>query len=289
MITVIVPAWNEEGAIEQTILGLQKVLDGARMLDAEIIVIDDGSSDRTGEIAAAAGATVHRHPHNVGYGRALKAGITLAKYDPIVFIDADLTYPVEIIPKLYEEYCKGYDMVVGARTGHYYEGGVLNKGPLRMILKFLVEFSAGRSIPDANSGLRILSKSTVTSYLNHLCDTFSFTTSITLAYMMTNRFVHYIPIEYSPRLGQTKVHLFKDSMLTLQYIVQSIIYYNPIKIFIVMSGLCILMSILFFLIGAITRLNAPYFLGIGGLLIAMLVFCLGLLADLLRQIMSRGT
>src|SRR5262249_55047335 len=196
-------------------------LDGADMSEAEILVIDDGSTDRTGELAAARGATVYRHPHNAGYGRALKAGIMLAKYDTIVIIDADLTYPCEMIPKLYQEYCEGYDMVVGARTGHYYEGSL--KGPLRHMLKALVEFTADRNIPDANSGFRIFSKNTVMDYLNHLCDTFSFTTSMTLAYLMDSRFVHYIPIPYHARVGQTKVHLLKDSMRTLQYIVQAIL------------------------------------------------------------------
>ena len=122
-------------------------------------------------------------------------------------------------------------MVVGARTGKYYRESIM-KSLLRIILKFLVEFTAGRSIPDINSGLRVFSKKTITNYLQHLCNTFSFTTSLTLAYMMTGKFVEYIPIEYGKRMGVSKVRLFRESLRTLQYITQSIIYYNPLKLFI---------------------------------------------------------
>lgn len=285
MISIVIPAYNEAEVIERSISELRDSLT-KHGLAAEIVVVDDGSADGTGELAKQAGATTIRNPHNVGYGLALKAGIRAAANDTIVIIDADLTYPVEAIPVLLAEYRKGFDMVVGARTGHHYEGGAL-KGPLRKLLQFLVEFTAGREVPDANSGLRIFSKKVISSYLQHLCDTFSFTTSLTLAYMMTGRFVQYVPIDYQVRVGKSKVRLFKDSLRTMQYIVQAIIYYNPLKIFLLLTLLTILLSLFGFVTAAITGLNAPYFLGIGGLLMSIIVFSLGLLADLLRQIMAK--
>ena len=287
MISVIIPAYNEENAIGKTIEKIIGVLEQENIAPFEILVVDDGSSDQTGEIARSAGATVVRHPHNLGYGSALKAGISKAAYETILITDADLTYPADAIPHLLREYEEGFDMVVGARTGHYYSGSIF-KGPLRYILKWLVEFVAGRDVPDANSGMRIFCKSTIEGYNAHLCDTFSFTTSLTLAYMLTGRFVSYIPIDYHLRVGRTKVRLFKDSLRTLQYIAQSIVYYNPIKFFVVVSGLCVLLSAISFLIGAVLGLRAPYFLGIGALLVALLVFCMGLLADLLRQILVKS-
>lgn len=286
MISIVIPALNEQDAIGQTIEQIDITLRQDGIENYEIIVVDDGSSDDTFKHAESAGAKVLRHPHNVGYGRSLKSGISAATYDTIVITDADLTYPANAIPKLLDKLDEGFDMVVGARTGHFYSGSVF-KGPLRKILKWLVEFTAGRDVPDANSGLRVFRKSTITEYFAHLCDTFSFTTSLTLAYMLTGRFVTYIPIDYHERVGTTKVRLFKDSMRTLQYIAQSIVYYNPIKFFVVVSGCCVLLSAIAFLVGAITGFNAPYFLGIGGVLVALLVFCLGLLADLLRQILVR--
>src|SRR5262249_30754053 len=158
----------------------------------------------------------------------------------------------EIIPDLVREYERGYELVVGARTGHYYEGTMF-KGPLRSILRFLVEFSAARKIPDANSGLRIFSKQTMLKHLDHLCDTFSFTTSQTLAYAMTGRFIKFIPIEYHHRVGKTKVKMLKDSLRTMQYIIQSIIYYNPLKIFLLLSMLAFLVSASCFVLAIATR------------------------------------
>ncbi|WP_020502867.1 glycosyltransferase family 2 protein [Lamprocystis purpurea] len=286
MISIVIPALNEAGGIAGTIDSLQQVLAHSPEAGAEILVVDDGSSDATARIAAEAGATVVRHPHNVGYGQALKSGIRAARHDTIVIIDADLTYPAQSIPELVAEFRKGFDMVVGARTGHHYTGSVF-KGPLRDILKFLVEFSAGRSIPDANSGLRVFSRATISGYLPHLCNTFSFTTSLTLAYMLTGRFVTYLPIPYHERVGKTKVKLLKDSLLTLQYIIQAIIYYNPLKLFLLLTLITIALAIGGFLAAAITGLHAPYLLGIGGLLMSIAVFALGLLADLLRQILVR--
>ncbi|MBX9690284.1 MAG: glycosyltransferase family 2 protein [Candidatus Obscuribacterales bacterium] len=284
MITVVIPAFNEEHAIEGTILSLRNVLESSGISAAEILVIDDGSMDATGIKSRSAGARVLRHPQNVGYGRSLKSGICAARFDTILIIDADLTYPAESIPALLNEYHKGFDMVVGARTGHHYSGSMY-KGPLRLVLQALVEFTAGRKVPDANSGMRIFSKSTIIGYLDHLCDTFSFTTSLTLAYMLTGRFVSYLSIPYHARVGKTKVKLLKDSLRTLQYIAQSAIYYNPMKIFILFSLLCIVLSIGGFAFTAITNISAPYFLGIGGLLLSLLMFGLGLMADLMRQIL----
>jgi glycosyltransferase involved in cell wall biosynthesis len=286
MISIVIPAYNEAGAIADTIASVRGALAGSPEADAEILVVDDGSSDDTGRLAEQAGATLVRHPHNVGYGRALKSGILAARHDTIAIIDADLTYPAEAIPTLAAEYRQGFDLVVGARTGHHYEGSVF-KGPLRRLLQFLVEFSAGRRVPDANSGLRVFSRQTMRAYLPHLCDTFSFTTSQTLAYMLTGRFVTYCPIAYHERVGATKVRLFSDAMRTLQYILQAVIYYNPLKVFLLLTLLTVLLSVIGFVTAALTGLNAPYFLGVGGLLMTIVVFALGLLADLLRQILVR--
>ena len=287
MISIIVPAFNESVAISDTVKGLLNIIHSHEYSGGEVLVVDDGSSDQTGDKAENAGARVLRHPHNVGYGRALKTGILAAQHDTIVIIDADLTYPADSIPDLlrvFEE--EHYDMVVGERTGSYYRGGMA-KWLLRLVLRALVEFSAGRSIPDINSGLRVFSKASVLHYLNHLCNTFSFTTSLTLAYMMTGRFVGYVPIEFFERRGSAKVRLVRDSLRTLQYVVQAINYYNPLKIFLLISIASFIASISGFVLALATNLTAPYFLGIGGLLLSLLVFCLGLLADLLRQIMSK--
>lgn len=226
------------------------------------------------------------HPHNVGYGRSLKDGIAAAQYDTIAITDADGTYPVERIPDLLQQYVYGFDMVVGQRTGVHYRESVF-KAPLRAILKFLVEFTAGRTVPDINSGLRVFSRRTAQPYFKHLCDTFSFTTSLTLAYMMTGKFVAYVPINYHARIGSTKVQLLREALRTLQYIVQAIIYYNPLKIFLIMSVLCLLLATIALAVALILQITTAFILCVGSILLAILIFALGLLADLLKQIMTK--
>ncbi len=283
MITVVIPAKNEEKTVVETISQVRGALEG---VEHEIIVVDDGSQDATAECARTATARVISHPHNLGYGGALKTGIRAANHDTIIITDADGTYPNEQIPLLLKEYEKGFDMVVGARTGQHYRESIV-KSPLRMILKLLVEYTTGSKVPDVNSGLRIFSRQKTLPYFNHLCNTFSFTTSLTLAYMMNSLFVSYVPISYHMRTGTTKVRLWRDSLRTLQYIIEAIIYYNPIKIFLLMSGFIIVGSILNLGLAIFTKLTIFYFLGVGGILMSILVFCLGLVAVLLQKIMTK--
>ncbi len=286
-ISIVIPAYNEEDAILETINEIRTVCQNAGIQTYEIIIVNDGSTDKTSEVLKGTEAKVISHPHNIGYGRSLKDGIKAAQYEAIVITDADCTYPFDQVPVLLTEYQKGFDMVVGARTGKYYQESLL-KAPLRRLLRFIVEFSAERKIPDINSGLRVFSKSKIMPILSKLCNTFSFTTSMTLAFMMTGKFVKYIEIPYHQRRGKTKVKLFKDSLRTLQYILQAVNYYNPLKLFLLFCGFCLSLSFIFFVIGLSTHLKTMFSLGVGAALMGLLVICFGLLADLLKQVIDKN-
>lgn len=287
MISLVIPVYNEAAVIASTVATAQQVLTRLGK-PFEIVVVDDGSTDGTNvALRGIADITLVVHPHNVGYGRALKTGIAAAKYDTIAIADADGTYPLDELPTLIEAYDgSSYDMVVGARSGENYRRSPF-KAPLRTALKWLVEYTAGRKIPDVNSGLRVFSRKTAMGYFKHLCDTFSFTTSLTLSYMMTGRFVAYRPIRYDQRIGQTKVRLLHDSLRTLQYILQAVVYYNPLKIFLLLSAICIMFAAACFIEGAVLSMRVGYFLGIGSILMGMLIASIGFLAVLLKQIMDR--
>ena len=283
MISVVIPAFNEEASMRPT-------LERLRALPAfdnwEVLVVDDGSSDRTSEVAAALGARVLRHPDNLGYGRALKTGIAAATHDTIVIMDADGTYDPGDIPRLVAAHAHGFDMVVGLRSDVHLKESSFKTG-LRWVLTRLVEFTAGRRVPDVNSGLRVFSRATIQPYFGQLCDTFSFTTSQTLAYMMTARFVSFVPITYGTRHGRSKVRLFRDALRTLQYIVQSILYYNPIKLFLLAAGFSALFTVALAIVAVtVSTTTALIVLAIGSAA-SMLLFGLGLVADLLRQIMTK--
>jgi glycosyltransferase involved in cell wall biosynthesis len=284
MISIVIPALNESSSIGLTIQSCRATME-AQNIEYEVIVVDDGSSDDTYNIAIENGAKVVSHPHNVGYGRSLKDGILTAKFDTIVITDADGTYPVDRIPDLYGEYQQGFDMVVGARTGKNYDEST-GKKILRIILKNLVEYTAGRNIPDINSGLRIFSKQKATPYYRFLCDTFSFTTSLTLAYMMNGMFVKYIPIEYHKRVGTiSKVKLFRDSLRTLQFIVEAMLYYNPIKVFLALSFITFVLGLLLLIIGLFFYSQIAINGFINLTITSIFIFVVGLISVQLKQLL----
>jgi hypothetical protein len=184
-------------------------------------------------------------------------------------------------------YGEGHDLVVGQRHGPHYRESML-KMPLRAILRFLVEWTAGRRIPDINSGLRVFSRATVMEYFPHLCDTFSFTTSMTLAYMMTGRFVAYSRIDYFDRAGRSKVRLFRDALRTLRYVVEAILYYNPLKIFLLFSLICLVAAALMMAVSLYFKIVTGVMLAVGTAMVGVIILGIGMLAVLLKQIMDKA-
>ncbi len=275
--TVILPAFNEEAAIAP-------VIDAIRALSGnpEVIVVDDGSTDKTADIARQHGANVVRHPGNAGYGKSVMDGINVARNDIIVITDADGTYPIERIPEFVAKIEEGFDMAVGARSGKAYRGTFL-KMPARIALKALVEFVTGRHIPDINSGLRSFRKSVVTPYFPHLCQGFSFTTTITLIYMLTGKIVNYVPIAYHKRVGSSKVRILRDSLRTLQYVTEVVATYNPLKLFLLLSVCCGAAGILLLLLSSVLAHTFLTVLGSALLLGAVLLFGIGLQTEALRK------
>ena len=288
MISVVIPAYNEENSIGNTIREIKRVMKKNKIdKNSEIIVVNDGSTDNTAKVAEKFGAIVINNPSNQGYGFSLKRGIKESKNETIVITDADLTYPFDKVPEMLKIKEKGFDLVVGARTGKYYRQSIF-KSILRRLMKMLVEFVSGKKIKDINSGLRVFDKSLVIKYFPRLCNTFSFTTSQTLAYLMNNHFVYYIDIPYNKRVGKSKIKLFRDTLKSLKYILESCVYYNPLKIFTLLSVICVILSIIGFIFSHFMNIRAGYILGIGGLLVSIVVFSIGLLAVILKQIMDKN-
>lgn len=276
-LSVVIPAYNEEQGIAATLERLKRVA-----VPLEVIVVDDGSTDRTGDIARKFGARVIRHPANGGYGLSLKSGIRSAAHDLIAITDADGTYPVEQLPLLMKKVEEGFDMAVGARHGKEYWGTFL-KMPARLIFQFLVEFSTGQHIPDVNSGLRVFRKRDVEPLFPHLCDTFSFTTTLTLAYCFLHKFICYLPITYERRIGRSKIRIVRDSFRTLQFIVESITHFNPLKLFLLIALFLILLAGGFL---AASWSLAETWLSLSALLCflaSLLTFTLGILAEILHK------
>jgi len=289
MLSVIVPALNEEFAIQQTIDSICKGLE-ANSIEYEIIVINDGSTDNTGNIAESLcekiNINVIHHPKPGGYGYSLKQGIKKARYDLIAITDADGTYPNDILPELYNLVVQnGYDMAIGARTGPEYRGSFF-KMPARWVFLWLCEYTTGQKIDDINSGLRVFKKEVALKYIHTISNGFSFTTTITLAAMLNGYFVKYIPIKYYKRIGTSHVKYWRDTLRCLQIIVENILYYNPLKIFLLIVNTMCCISIFSFLLFLFTKnIKLSYFFGgLSALFFdsIFIVAAIGLLSDLYR-------
>ncbi len=148
------------------------------------MVVNDCSKDNTAEEVGKFPVMLVQNVQNFGYGYSLKQGIRAARHDHIIIIDADGSYPISSIPTLVEEYEKGFDMVVGARQGAHYRGSKA-KSIARFFFRVLSEFATGRRIPDINSGCRVFRKDAALRFFHTLSSGFSFTTTITLAFMLT--------------------------------------------------------------------------------------------------------
>jgi glycosyltransferase involved in cell wall biosynthesis len=272
-VSVVIPAYNEEGAVVEGLRETQEVLDRLDM-ETELIVVNDGSTDRTGELARAAGFRVLDQPENRGYGAALKAGIDAAKFETIVITDADGTYPSKEIPAMLE-FADKYDMVVGARVGENTAIPLVRR-PAKWVLRVLAAYLAGRPIPDLNSGLRVLKRRHVKRFEHLLPSGFSFTTSITLASLCSDLLVHYHPIDYYARVGESKIRA-THAVEFLILILRTIVYFNPLKVFLPLGA--------FFFFGGLAKFIYDVWIGnlsetaLLGFLGGTMLWAVGLLSD----------
>jgi glycosyltransferase involved in cell wall biosynthesis len=227
-LSVIVPAYNDEHGIADVLRELESVMDQA-VAEYEIIVVDDGSTDNTAEQVTGERVRLIRRKTNRGYGASLKLGLRNAKFDWIAITDADGTYPSDALPMLIEA-AKSCDMVVGARTGANVNIPLIRRFP-KWVLRRLASYLAEREIPDLNSGLRVFRRDIAMQFERLYPSGFSFTTTITLAFLSNDYVVDYIPINYFKRVGRSKIRPIRDTLGFLSLIVRTSMYYAPLKIF----------------------------------------------------------
>jgi glycosyltransferase involved in cell wall biosynthesis len=284
-ITIVVPAYNEE----QGILG---VLERLSALDVgvpkEILVVEDGSTDRTAEVLAAAlprfpAVRVLRHPSNRGYGAALKTGFAAARHEVVVITDADGTYPENRIPDLLACIDRGAEMAVGARRGEDVNIPLVRR-PAKAALRLLASYLAETPIPDLNSGLRAFRRELVLRYRAILPEGFSFTTTITLAALTNDHRVDYVDVNYAARSGSSKIKPIRDTLRFTALIIRTVMYFNPLKVFYPLAGFLLL--VLLCSLGYDLFIESPPNLGDKSVLLFVAlvqVLTVGLLADLIEK------
>ena len=228
-VTVIVPAYNESATIAEDVRRIRAAFSDSPKL--QLLVINDGSTDGTDELAKGAGASVISHPVNLGQGAAIKTGITNATGDFIVIVDGDGTYPAEDLPKLVSFTMEsGYEQVIGDRQS---EQGSLRL--LRMVVKRLLRmfaaFLSGQAVGDMNSGMRVLTKEAANRYLTLIPDGFSNSTTLTLASLSHRGRIAFIPIDYSARkVGKSKFRPIEDTYNMMLTVVRMVMYVDPLRV-----------------------------------------------------------
>lgn len=234
-ISVVIPVFNEAGNLSG-LLGKLRALD---LPDAEIIVVDDGSTDGSAEIALRAGANVIRHPYNIGNGAAIKNGIRAARGRLILFMDGDGQHNPEDIPKLLAE-AGHYHMVVGARS----KGSKVrfHRNLANLAYNLLASYVTQFPVKDLTSGFRVVARLDALRFIDLLPNTFSYPTTLTLAFLRSGLTIKYAPIQTFYRSGQSKISLVTDGIRFLLIITKIATLFSPFRVFLPVS-------LLFFLAG----------------------------------------
>lgn len=280
-LSVVIPAFNEEGAVKDTVDEVFQALNPTG-IPFEVIVVDDGSEDNTRQEAIDAGATVHFNQVNSGYGATLKRGVKAAQHEYVAIMDADGTYPAHYLPDMLAQ-CRDLDMVVGDR-GASMKNVPLIRRPAKFMLNKLASFLAERKLNDLNSGLRVFRKSELIPFLPLLPQNFSFTTTITLCMTCNGKRMVYTPIEYGKRVGKSKIRPI-DFINFIILVLRVIVLFNPLRVFIPLG-------LVFFVLGFIkffydlfqSNLSES---AIFAFLAAIMIWSLGLIADMISRLHLR--
>ncbi len=284
-LTVVVPVFDEAKAASR----LAARLEGVRSRCAfpiEFILVDDGSTDGTREVLAGLPEgrfRVIRHSRNRGYGASLKSGVRAARYAWVAITDADETYPDERLPELFQRaVSEELDMVVGARTGTSVRIPLVRRPP-KWLLNKLANGLSGCDIPDLNSGLRVMRRSLVSPLFRVLPDGFSFTTTITLAMLSNGQRVVFVPIDYHARAGRSKIRPIRDTLNFLQLICRTVLWFNPLRVFIPLSLSLMLCSVAVLVVSKALTGHAMDVTFAVIFMSGVMVLAIGLLADLVDK------
>jgi len=278
-VSIVIPVYNEEEAIGDDLDTIMATMEGSSYT-YEVVVVDDGSTDRTADIARAKGVKVIQHPINRGTGAARRTGIVQAQGEIIVMTDGDGTYPNQDIPRLLE-YLPAFDQVVGARTSEQGSFRFL-RAPTKWFIRKLACYLTGMDIPDLNSGLRAFKKGVMLKFLYLIPDGFSCVSTMTLAFLCNGYTIKYVPIDYYKRIGRSKFRPINDTYNYLLTVVRMVMYFNPLKVFLPISLFLTLIGTVKLIRDMLVYRNL-YFPGVTVMIVltAIQVTAIGLLADLI--------
>ncbi|WP_019591840.1 MULTISPECIES: glycosyltransferase family 2 protein [unclassified Thioalkalivibrio] len=278
-LSIILPAKNEDAAIGPVVSAL-----AGQFPEAEILVVNDGSTDETEQVAREAGARVVTQPYSMGNGAAIKRGARSAHGEILVFMDADGQHDPADIPRLLERLDNGYDMAVGARQ----RGSQANvgRGLANRFYNRLASFMTGQRIEDLTSGFRAVRARLFREFLHLLPNGFSYPTTITMAFFRAGYPVCYVPIHAAKRIGQSHIRPIQDGIRFLLIIFKIGTLYSPLKLFVPVAFLHGLLGVGYYAFTFLTqgRLSlATIFMLTAG----VTIFLIGLVSEQITQLMYK--
>jgi glycosyltransferase involved in cell wall biosynthesis len=270
-LSIVIPAKNEAATIADVVASAR-----AEYPEAEIIVVDDGSTDATADLAEAAGATVVRHPESLGNGAAVKSGARAAKGEILALMDGDGQHDPRELGKLLARLDEGYQMAVGARdsgshasVGRWFANGLYNEIASRL---------TGRRVPDLTSGFRAVRASMFRQFLYLLPNGFSYPTTITMAFLRSGYPVCFEPITAAERSGKSHIRPIRDGIRFLVIIFKIATLYSPLKIFVPISAIFFATGLGYY---AYTYFTEGRFTNMSMLVISasVIIFLIGLISE----------
>lgn len=280
-LSIVLPAKNEGRSVGSLVRQLLEL-----MPQAEIIVVDDGSSDDTAQRAAEAGARVVSHPYSKGNGAAIKTGTRAARGETLVFMDADGQHNPNDVGRLLDKLGQGYDMVVGARQNG--SQASVGRGLANRFYNRLASYMTNRRVEDLTSGFRAVRASKFREFLYLLPNGFSYPTTSTMAFFRAGHSVAYEPIHAAKRLGKSHLHPLKDGIRFLLIIFKIGSLYSPLKLFAPASLAFLLLGLGWYAytlatMGRFTNMSALMFTT------SALVFLIGLVSEQITQLMYKDS
>ena len=278
--SVILPAKNESEGLRRTLPRLLEVLPGA-----EIIVVDDGSTDDTAAIAASFGVRVVSSPYSMGNGAAVKRGTRAATRDVLVFMDADGQHDPAHIPRLLERLAEGYDMVVAARDGSGQAS--VGRGLANRLYNRLASWMTGHRVLDLTSGFRVVRAERFVEFLHLLPNGFSYPTTSTMAFVRSAYPVAYVPVRVDARVGTgSHIRPLTDGIRFLLIIFKIATLYSPLKLFAPVGAGFFLLGVGYY---SWTFVSQGRFTNMSALLLsaAVIVFLIGLVSEQITSLIYR--
>ncbi len=278
-VSIVLPAKNESAAIGQTITQIQQL-----KLAHEIIVVNDGSSDQTQQVAESAGAKVFTHPYSKGNGAAIKTGARTATGDVIIFMDADGQHDPNDIPRLIDKIEQGYDLVVGARQKG--SQASVGRGVANALYNNLATYMTEQKVEDLTSGFRAVRADKFREFLYLLPNGFSYPTTSTMAFFRAGYSVTYVPIHAAKRIGKSHIQPMKDGVRFFLIIFKIATLFSPLKMFLPIAVILFMMATgwygyTLYEYNRFTNMSALLYTG------SVMIFLMGLISEQITALMYK--